>query len=126
MDSGRRSLLAAMKNQVQLIAYVDRLSEGGLRELHKLLEGPLAGIFGGVHLLPFFWPVDGADAGFDPIDHAKVDPRLGSWADVRALSDRTEIMADLIGNHISTRSPQYLDFHERGEESEYAGMFLSL
>jgi sucrose phosphorylase len=125
MDSGRRSLLAAMKNQVQLIAYVDRLSEGGLRELHELLEGPLAGIFGGVHLLPFFWPIDGADAGFDPIDHAKVDPRLGTWNDVRALGDRTEIVADLIVNHISSRSPQYLDFHKQGEASAYSGMFLT-
>jgi sucrose phosphorylase len=114
-----------MKNRVQLIAYVDRLSGGGFRELHALLGGSLAGLFGGVHLLPFFWPIDGADAGFDPIDHGKVDPRLGTWNDVRALSDHTEIMADLIVNHISSRSPQYVDFHERGDESAYSGMFLT-
>ncbi len=114
-----------MKNQVQLIAYVDRLSGGGFRELHALLDGPLAGLFGGVHLLPFFCPFDGADAGFDPIDHGKVDPRLGTWDDVRALGDGTEIMADVIVNHISSRSPQYLDFHERADESPYSGMFLS-
>ena len=67
-----------MKNQVQLIAYVDRFSGGGFRDLQSLLnDGPLAGLFGGVHLLPFFWPIDGADAGFDPIDHTQVDP---SWA----------------------------------------------
>ena len=64
-----------MKNQVQLIAYVDRFSSGGFRELQSLLgDGPLAGLFGGVHLLPFFCPIDGADAGFDPIDHTQVDP----------------------------------------------------
>ena len=40
-----------MKNQVQLIAYVDRLSGGGLREFQQLLDGPFAGLFGGVHLL---------------------------------------------------------------------------
>lgn len=114
-----------MKNQVQLIAYVDRFSGGGFRELQAVLDGPLAGLLGGVHLLPFFSPIDGADAGFDPIDHAKVDPRLGTWDDVRALGSRTEIMADLIVNHISNRSPQYLDFYERGEESAYSGMFLS-
>ena len=114
-----------MKNQVQLIAYVDRFSGGGFRDLQSLLEGPLAGLFGGAHLLPFFWPVDGADAGFDPIDHAKVDPRLGSWDDVRTLGNGTEILADLIVNHISSRSPQYLDFSERGEASPYAGMFLT-
>ena len=43
-----------MQNQVQLITYVDRLSGGGFKELRALLDGPLAGVFGGVHLLPFF------------------------------------------------------------------------
>jgi len=112
-----------MKNQVQLIAYVDRFAGGGLREFHVLLDGPLAGLFGGIHLLPFFWPIDGADAGFDPIDHTQVDPRLGSWDDIRALSRHAGIMADLIVNHISDRSPQYLDFHAHGDRSVYAGMF---
>jgi sucrose phosphorylase len=115
-----------MKNQVQLIAYVDRFSGGGLHEFQGLLDGTLNGLFGGVHLLPFFWPIDGADAGFDPIDHAKVDPRLGSWDDIRSLSRHVEIMADLIVNHISSRSPQFLDFHQRGEESPSSGMFLTL
>ncbi|HUA17632.1 MAG TPA: sucrose phosphorylase [Bryobacteraceae bacterium] len=114
-----------MKNQVQLIAYTDRLSGGGFRELQALLEGPLAGLFGGVHLLPFFWSIDGADAGFDPIDHTKADPRLGSWDDVRALASSTDLMADLIVNHISTRSPQFTDFRKRGDASSYACLFLT-
>ena len=113
-----------MKNQVQLIAYVDRFSGGGLGELQRLLDGPFSGLFGGVHLLPFFWPIDGADAGFDPIDHTKVDPRLGSWDDILFLSRHVEIVADLIVNHISDRSPQFLDFQQRGEDSPFAGMFL--
>ena len=88
---------SGVRNQVQLIAYVDRLSDGGFRELRAMLDGPFAGLFGGVHLLPFYWPIDGADAGFDPIDHTKVDQRLGSWDDVRSLSRVVDIMADLIG-----------------------------
>ncbi len=115
-----------MINRVQLIAYVDRLSGGGFRDLNCLLRGPLAGVFGGVHLLPFFTPIDGADAGFDPIDHAQVDDRLGTWEDVRALSSTVEIVADLIVNHVSTSSPQFLDFSKKGEASQYAGMFLTL
>jgi sucrose phosphorylase len=114
-----------VKNQAQLIAYVDRFCGGGLREFQGLLQGPLRGVFGGVHLLPFFYPIDGADAGFDPIDHARVDPRLGTWDDVRTLGEHVEIMADLIVNHISSSSPQFLDYDERGDESPYAGMFLS-
>ena len=125
MDSGRRSVLETVRNQVQLIAYVDRLSGGNFRELQALLDGPFAGLFGGLHLLPFFWPTDGADAGFDPIDHTKVDPRLGTWEDVRDLSQRAEIMADLIVNHISSRSPQFEDFRTKGEASPYSEMFLT-
>jgi sucrose phosphorylase len=78
-----------------------------------------------VHLLPFFHPIDGSDAGFDPIDHTQVDPRLGNWDDVRALADDVEVMADVIVNHISSHSPQFLDFSARGHESRYNGLFLT-
>jgi sucrose phosphorylase len=114
-----------MRNQVQLITYVDRLSEGGFRALQSLLEGPLAGVFGGAHLLPFFDPFDAADAGFDPVDHTRVDPRLGTWGDVRSLGGTVELVADLIVNHISSFSPQFLDFSKNGLRSPYAGMFLT-
>jgi sucrose phosphorylase len=114
-----------MKNQVQLITYVDRLGGGGLRELTALLEGPLRGVFGGVHLLPFFHPIDGSDAGFDPIDHLQVDARLGTWEDVARLAERIDVMADVIVNHMSSRSPQFLDWSARGAASPHAGLFLT-
>lgn len=114
----------SLRNAVQLICYADRLA-GTLAGLRQLLAGPFAGLFGGVHLLPFFHPIDGADAGFDPIDHTQVDARLGSWADVRALAQDVDVMADVIVNHISSRSPQFLDYSARGDRSEYAGMFLT-
>lgn len=114
-----------MRAGVHLIAYADRLA-GSLRGLHELLDGPLAGVFTGVHVLPFFTPFDGADAGFDPVDHTAVDPRLGTWDDVRALAARYEVMADAIVNHVSADSPQFRDWLERGDASPYAGMFLTL
>ena len=114
-----------MRNEVQLIAYVDRLSGGGFRELQDLFEGPLQGLFGGVHLLPFYWPIDGADAGFDPIDHTQPDSRLGSWDDVRALAAGRDLMADLIVNHVSSRSPQFEDFRKHGDASPHAALFLT-
>jgi sucrose phosphorylase len=113
-----------MKNQVQLIAYADRLG-GTLHGLRELLRGPLAGIFGGVHLLPFFHPIDGSDAGFDPIDHTEVDQRLGTWHDVQQIASTVDVMADVIVNHISSRSPQFLDFCAKGAASRYDGMFLT-
>ncbi|MHA6794303.1 sucrose phosphorylase [Pseudonocardia bannensis] len=113
-----------MRNQVQLVAYADRLG-GSLPGLARLLDGPLAGLFGGVHVLPFYLPYDGADAGFDPIDHLAVDPRLGGWEDVRRLAASRDVVADLIVNHVSDRSVQFRDVVEHGEQSPYAGMFLT-
>jgi sucrose phosphorylase len=114
-----------VKNQAQLIAYVDRLPGGTFTALRQLLDGPLRGAFGGVHVLPFFHPIDGADAGFDPIDHTAVDDRVGTWDDVAALAAGTDVMADLIVNHVSRHSPRFRDFAARGHDSPYAGMFLT-
>jgi sucrose phosphorylase len=114
-----------MRNEVQLIAYVDRLG-GTLRGIHELLTGPFAGLFGGIHLLPFFDPIDGADAGFDPCDHTEVDRRLGGWNDIGRIASGTEVMADLIVNHISCHSPQFLDCSAKGSGSDYDGLFLTL
>lgn len=115
-----------MHNKVQLITYVDRLGGGSIKALQSLLDGPLGGVFGGVHLLPFFHPIDGTDAGFDPIDHTQVDERLGGWADVAKLCGTQPVMADVIVNHMSSDSPQYIDWSERGEASEFSDLFLTL
>ena len=118
-----------MKNQVQLITYVDRLGGGGLAALQSLLAGPgapLAGVFGGVHLLPFFTAIDGIDAGFDPSDHLQVDPRLGDWSDIRALAGEIDVMADVIVNHMSSDSPQFADYSRHGAGSRFAGLFLTM
>src|SRR5688572_272792 len=114
-----------MKNAAQLITYADRFSGGTFRDLLGLLDGPFSGAFGGVHVLPFFHPIDGADAGFDPIDHTQVDSRLGDWGDVRALAAGMDVMADVIVNHISRHSPQFADYTARGSASPFAGLFLT-
>lgn len=114
-----------MKNLAQLIAYVDRLTGGTFRDLQAMLAGPLSGAFGGVHVLPFFHPIDGADAGFDPIDHTQVDSRLGTWDDVAALAAQTDVMADVIANHVSRHSPQFQDYEVQGPASRYADLFLT-
>lgn len=115
-----------MKNKVQLITYADRLGGDNLTELHRLLKGPLDGLFGGVHILPFYFPINGADAGFDPIDHTRIDPCLGSWTDLKTLGQDVDLMADLIVNHVSCASPQFIDYSEKGEASIYNGMFLTM
>ncbi len=113
-----------MRNEVQLIAYADRFG-GSLRGLGHLLDGPLAGLFGGVHVLPFFVPYDGADAGYDPVDHLRVDRRLGTWDDVGALGRDRDTVVDLIVNHVSAATAEFREVVERGEAAPHAGMFLT-
>ncbi len=112
------------RNAPQLIAYADRLG-GTLPALTELLRGPLAGAFGGVHVLPFYVPFDGADAGFDPVDHGAVDPRLGRWEDIVELARTHTVMADTIVNHISADSAQVRDVIARGRRSPWAPMILT-
>jgi len=90
-----------MKNEVQLITYANRLGGATPQDLRKTLSGSLKQLFSCVHILPFFNPINGADAGFDPIDHGRVDSTIGTWDDIRRLSRDIEITADLMINHIS-------------------------
>ncbi|WP_073179023.1 sucrose phosphorylase [Flagellimonas flava] len=115
-----------MKNKIQLITYVDRIGCSGFKELNSLLQNELDGLFGGIHVLPFFHPIDGEDAGFDPIDHSLVDPRLGDWSDVKSLTATLDVMADLIVNHMSSESKEFQDFLEHGDDSKYASLFLTV
>lgn len=112
------------RSGVRLLVYADRLG-GDLSRLGAILDGPLRDLTG-VHILPFYTPFDGDDAGFDPVDHARVDPRLGEWADVRRLAADREVTADLIVNHTSAGSDEFLDWQAKGSESVHAGMFLTM
>jgi sucrose phosphorylase len=115
-----------MHNQVQLIAYANRFGDGDLTSFTNVLRTRFDGVYTGVHILPFFRPFDGADAGFDPVDHTTVDPRLGSWDDIGELSRTHEIMVDTIVNHMSWQSRQFQDVMANGESSPYHGMFLTM
>jgi sucrose phosphorylase len=106
-----------------ILVYAERVG-GSLGHIEKLLADELSD-FAGVHVLPFFHPYDGDDAGFDPIDHTIVDPRLGTWEDFQRISQTHELTADLIINHASNLSPEFLDWQEKGDASEFAGMFLT-
>ena len=112
-----------IKNQAQLITYADSLG-GDLRTLHTVLTHHFAGLFGGVHILPFY-PSSG-DRGFAPVDYRQVDPAFGTWEDVRRIGAQFDILADVMINHISRRSPEFQDFLRHGRRSRYADMFITL
>lgn len=110
-----------ISNTPMLIAYADSLG-GDLRALEAVLDGPFAGAFGGVHVLPFF-PSSG-DRGFAVIDYDTVDPRFGDWDDIRRIAERYYVMADFMINHVSIRSREFVDYLEHGDASPYRDMFI--
>jgi sucrose phosphorylase len=107
----------------QLLTYPDALG-GDLRALDELLEGPLAGLFRGVHVLPPF--PSSADRGFAPLTYERIDPRFGSWADVERIAQRHDVLLDLMINHISRESREFQDFQRRGRASPWADLFITL
>lgn len=107
----------------QLLTYPDSLG-GTLGRLADVLEGPLAGLFHGVHILPPF-PSSG-DRGFAPLTYTEIDARFGGWADIRRIGERHDVLIDLMINHISRQSPEFRDFERRGRRSPAADLFITL
>jgi len=113
-----------IKNKVQLITYPDSLG-GSLKGLDAALSRYFAGLFqGGLHILPPF-PSSG-DRGFAPLTYLEVDPAFGSWDDIRQLGERYDILLDLMVNHLSSKSPMFVDFLMHGRASEWADLFITL
>lgn len=113
----------AIPNKVQLITYPDSLG-GNLSSLYTLLVKRFPDLFAGVHILPPF-PSSG-DRGFSPLTYFEIDPRFGSWEDIHRLSQRFDILVDIMVNHISRRSAYFQDFEKRGKQSPFADLFIPL
>ncbi len=110
-----------MKNKIMLITYSDSFGKN-LKELKGVLDRYFKREIGSIHILPFY-PSSG-DRGFAPIDYRKVAEEFGDWEDIRALASEYELMFDFMINHLSRRSPEFQDFVEKHDASEYADMFL--
>ena len=113
-----------INNQVQLITYPDSLG-GDLKTLYDVLQTYFDGIFkGGIHILPPF-PSSG-DRGFAPLTYLEIEPKFGTWEDIRKLGEKYDIMLDLMVNHISKESIYFQDFLKHGRKSKYADMFITI
>jgi sucrose phosphorylase len=120
----KRETKMPVKNQVQLITYPDSLG-GDLKTLHSVLEKHFADVFqGGMHILPPF-PSSG-DRGFAPLTYLEIEPQFGTWEDVRRLGKKHDILLDLMVNHISAQSEFFQDFLEKGRNSKYADLFITI
>jgi sucrose phosphorylase len=107
----------------QLLTYPDSPG-GGLPQLSALLDGQLAGLFHGVHVLPPF--PSSADRGFAPMTYYEIDPRFGTWEDIRRLGERRDVVLDLMINHISRQSPEFRNFERLGRRSPTADLFITI
>lgn len=113
--------MRTIHNKAMLITYPDSLG-GDLKALDRVLTRHMEGAFGSLHILPFF-PSSG-DRGFSPTTYDKVEPIFGDWADIRALAGRYTLMCDMMVNHISRQSMEFMDYQANGNASPYASMFF--
>jgi sucrose phosphorylase len=112
-----------MRNKVQLITYPDSLG-GDLRALDRVLCTRFAGAFpGGIHILPPF-PSSG-DRGFAPLTYEQIEPRFGTWDDVRSIGEGAPVMLDLMVNHMSRQASPVQDYLARGARSPSAELFIT-
>ena len=111
------------RHRPQLLTYPDSLG-GSLKSIRSLLDGPLAGLFEGVHILPPF--PSSADRGFAPIRYDQIEPTFGTWPDIEALSSDHDVMLDLMVNHMSRQSPEFRDFEKHGRATPSADLFVTM
>src|SRR6185295_5822718 len=106
-----------------LITYGDQLSSSGekpLQTLSAFCRETLAGVVGGIHILPFYpWT---SDDGFSVLDYRQVDPALGDWDDISTLQGNFRLMFDGVINHISSQSEWFKAFVN--DDPQYADYFI--
>lgn len=122
------------EKDVVLISYGDqvyRKEETKLQTLNKLLLKKLKAEISILHILPFF-PYS-SDDGFAVIDYYAVDPKLGNWKDIEAISNNFNLLFDAVINHSSqycnwfqkflNNDEQFSEFYvEMDNPSEYANV----
>ena len=108
---GRNTDDSIGEKDVILITYGDFVKsedEAPLRTLGDFLRKNLADDISIVHILPFY-PYS-SDDGFSVIDYKQVNPQLGTWEDIHALSEDYQLMFDAVINHISQDSLWFKHF----------------
>ena len=90
------------EKDVILITYGDQVvrhHEASLEILNEFLNSHLQGIINSVHILPFY--PSSSDGGFSVVNYSRVDPHMGSWREIDAISAKYRLMVDGVINHVS-------------------------
>jgi len=79
-----------------------------LAALHQFVSTLNRGAINTIHILPFF-PYS-SDRGFSIVDYSRVDPKMGTWDDIREMGLDYALMFDGVLNHCSSRSRLFKNF----------------
>ena len=106
-----------------LITYADSIYKNGeatlitLRELLSKHFGSLSKI---VHILPFLKST--SDGGFAVSSYESIEEKFGSWEDLKSISQKHFLMADLVLNHVSSSHPWVQKFI-KSQEPDLSNVF---
>jgi len=109
------------EKDIILITYGDSIisnSQPPLKTLKTFLDKTIKNTINSTHILPFF-PYS-SDDGFAVIDYSSVNESLGTWQDIKAISESYHLMSDLVINHCSSRSAWFDNFIKgEGQGSDF-------
>ncbi len=84
-----------------------------IKVFQSFFQKKLKNYFNTIHFLPFY--PSSSDSGFAVKDHYKVENKLGNWLDIKNISKKTDIMADVVINHSSARGLWFKNFLKKKE-----------
>lgn len=113
----------SLPNGVMLNGYPDSIGST-LSDTIALLQRPeLHNVFSLFYILPTFFQSD-LDRGFSIIRY-DLNDELVTSDDLQALKQLDIVLKfDLVLNHLSVRSPQFMDMLEKGDQSRYRDFFI--
>jgi len=113
------------EKDIVLITYGDNIqatNKNPLQSLFKFADEYLNRATNIIHILPFY-PYS-SDDGFSVIDYKKVNPALGDWKDIEDISQKFNLMFDLIVNHISSENIWFKEYLKGNPK--YDNYFISI
>ncbi|MBK17011.1 MAG: glycosidase [Prochlorococcus sp. SP3034] len=107
-----------------LITYADTVQKNGektLVTLNQILDKFFSDLSKVIHILPFLSST--SDGGFAVSSHKSLDQKYGNWSDLKRISKKYLLMADLVLNHVSSSHPwvqQFIKSQEPGLSNVFA------
>lgn len=113
------------EKDIMLITYGDNVQQEGkshLQTLKNFVDTYCLPEINTTHILPCF-PYT-SDDGFSVTDYYEIDPNLGTWEDIKSLSETTNLMFDAVVNHMSKSSKWFQSY--LAEEAKFKNYFIEV